>query len=67
MIEIILNNKEGYRYDGSLDCLLEELNLVEGKYLELLQDDYILGIPHSRLGAFKFKQIEKNKIQIEIL
>lgn len=65
MIEIVLNNTEGYQYDGPLDCLIEELNLVEGKYLELLQDDYILGIPHSKLGTFK--QVEKNKIQIEVL
>ena len=65
MIEIILNNVEGYRYDGPLDCLIEELNLGKEKYLELLQDDYILGIPHSRLGTFT--QVEKNKIQIEVL
>ena len=65
MIEIILNNTEGYRYDGPLVFLMEELNMVEEKYLELLHEGHVVGIPHDKLGTFK--QIKNNIIQIEVL
>lgn len=65
MVDVILNDKRGYRYDGPLDCLLDELNLCNGKYLELLEENHIVGIPHDKISTFI--QIEKNKIKIEVL
>ena len=65
MIEIVLNNEEGYKYDGLLDCLLDELNQCESKYLELLRVDHVIGIPYSQLGMFK--QTDNNKVEIEFL